>query len=132
VQPEDAGIAANLLHQAGLAAVSGRSHEVIHGCPSVIVARWSGSLDFESRTPFHRWRRRTAGRSIGLRRICILNGFYSDPEAMSRSLQNMAYVSVRNVFKLCKYRIFSYFHCSELIISRPLSVSAACYLREGT
>jgi len=26
---------------------------VIYGRPSVLVARWSGSLNFESRTPFH-------------------------------------------------------------------------------
>ena len=44
----------------------------------------------------------------------------------------MACVFVRNAFKLCKFRILSNFQNEDLTLSRPLFVSAACYLREGT
>lgn len=42
----------------------------------------------------------------------------------------MACILVRNVFQLCKFRILSNFQYEELTLSRPLFVSAACYLRE--
>lgn len=42
----------------------------------------------------------------------------------------MACVYVGNAFKFCKCRILSNLHCKTLTLSRPLSVSSACYLRE--
>ena len=56
---------------------------------------------------------------------------YTVGQGRHKTHKKMACVCVRNVFKLCNC-ILSNFQCTQLTLSCPLSVSAACYLREGT